>query len=98
QLHGQMAIELRPVRTLVNVSGARSGRQADAYPVGSDLVRDRFCDVEREPSAVLDRAAKFVGSNIGDRRKELLHKIAVGAVDLDPVSARLDRPARRESE
>jgi hypothetical protein len=61
--------------------------------VGPDLVPDGAHDVEGEPRPVLERAAVLVLAVVDDRREELSDQVAVAAVDLDAVGARLARAA-----
>ena len=62
-------------------------READADTVHADRVADRLQNLGNEAQAVLDRAAIFVGPEVGAVAKELVDQIAVGAVDLDAVEA-----------
>ena len=52
-------------------------------------------DFEREPRAVLERAAPLVGAMVGARREELVDEVPFRAHDLDAVVARLAARARR---
>jgi len=42
-------------------------------------------DFKGEADAVVERAAVFVGAVIGERREELVEKIAVGSVDFNEI-------------
>lgn len=50
---------------------------------------DGIHDLKREAGAVLDRASILVRSLVGDLLEELVDEIAVRAVDLDAIKARL---------
>ena len=64
--------------------------------VGAAAGADRLDDLEREARAVLERPAVLVGAAVRERRDELAREVAVGAVDLDEVEARLLRDPGRE--
>ncbi len=62
--------------------------------IAADLRPDRLHDVDHEAGAVLDRSAVFVLPIVDGRAQELRDQIAIGAVELDAVEARLLRPPR----
>ena len=72
------------------VEGA-SGRKPDAHPVGSPDVDRGLRHFQKEPRAVLDRAAVGVGALIAPVAQELVEKVPVGPVDLDAVKAGVQR-------
>ena len=62
--------------------------------VVTDLAPDRLHDLERQPRAVLQRAAVLVLAVVDRRREELRDQVAVAPVDLDPVELGLARAPR----
>ena len=53
-------------------------------------------DLEREPRAVLERAAPLVRAPVGARREELVDEVALRTHDLDAVVAGLAARARAQ--
>ena len=62
--------------------------------VVADLRADRLDDVDDEPGPVFERAAVLVLAIVDRRAEELRDQVAVGAVQLDAVEARLARAPR----
>ena len=63
--------------------------QPDRRLLLADGGNDGVHELEREPRAVLDRAAVSVRTRVRDVLQELVREIAVRAVDLDAVEASL---------
>lgn len=58
----------------------------------------RIHDLERQPRAVLERAAVLVGAMVRHGRQERVQQVAVRVVDLDEVEPGLHRAPRRRGE
>jgi len=67
------------------------GRQADADAVRAPHVDQGFQNLAHEAGAVLRRAAVCVGAKVGLVAQKLVDQVAIGAVELDPIKARLLR-------
>src|SRR5581483_12204276 len=52
-------------------------------------VANGLCDRERKVHALCKRAAPTIGAMIGPRRKKLMDRVVVGAMDLDAVETGL---------
>jgi hypothetical protein len=59
---------------------------------GEDVAHD-VKDFEREAHAVFERTAVFIGSLVGERRKELMDEIALSSMNLDQVDTKRAGPA-----
>jgi len=60
---------------------------AESDSVFANGIGDGFDDFEREPGAVLDRAAVFVSPLVRDLLEELVWEVSVGEVELDAVES-----------
>ena len=67
--------------------------QADGRSICADLRRYFGNQLLEETQTVLSRAAVLVRASVRRGAQELIDEIAVGAVDLDAVEARVDRVA-----
>src|SRR3546814_9297006 len=66
--------------------------------VGADFLRHSLGHLDQQASPVLDRAAIGVGAHVRRLAQELVEQIAIGAMHLDTVEARLDRVGGRRPE
>ena len=85
-----VARRLRPEeeQRVVVLGGADLHLQVE---VAADLRADRPDDLDDEPGAVLERPAVLVRAVVDRRAEELRDQVAVRAVQLDAVEARLAR-------
>lgn len=60
-------------------------RDADAHPLRPDRIGHRLDYLDCEAGPVLRCAAVAVGAQVGRRREELVHEVAIGGVDFDAV-------------
>src|SRR3546814_9559498 len=67
-------------------------------PVGADFLRHSLGHLDQQASPVLDRAAIGVGAHVRRLAQELVEQIAIGAMHLDTVEARLARVGGRRPE
>ncbi len=82
--------------TIIHALPLLVGREPDGDAGGADSIDDGRRNLDKKADTVLDRAAIFIGSEIGVVAQELVDQIAIGAMDLDAVETRLHRvPSRR---
>ena len=65
------------------------GGDAESNSVLANGLRDRFDDFKRKPGPVLNRPTIFVRSLVRDVLEELIWKVSIGEVKLDPVESGL---------
>ncbi len=79
---------------LLRAPDARARREPDARAPRAHGLHGRLHRLHGEPDPVRDRPAVDVGAQVRAAGEELGDQVAVRPVQLDPVEARLDGPAR----
>ncbi len=86
----QVEVNLFGLRVL-NVVTIEMRRDSHPYPVGAGHRNQCIDGFEHDAGAVFQAAAVLIGALVGVGREKLLQQIAVGAVQLQQVEARLQR-------
>src|SRR5947208_565588 len=82
----------------MHVSEDVRGRDSHAYSGSAPHFNGSFGNLQKEASAIFQRATIDVGAAIRTIVEKLLHQIAVSAVELDPIEACLHCQIRAAAE